>query len=156
MTKLAIIRIRGQIGLSKPVRDTFKMLRLYKKNNCVIVEASPTYFGMIQRLKDFITWGEIDQETVKLLIKERARLPGNKKLTEDYLKEKLRTDLDTFVKEFLESKKSLRDIPGLKTFFRLKPPTKGFERKGTKLPFAQGGALGYRKEKINELIKRMI
>lgn len=40
--------------------------------------------------------------------------------------------------------------------FRLSPPKKGFERKGIKKPFSKGGALGNRKNKINELIKRML
>ena len=43
-----------------------------------------------------------------------------------------------------------------KKFFRLHPPRKGFERKGIKIPFKLGGALGYRGEKINDLIKRML
>ncbi len=43
-----------------------------------------------------------------------------------------------------------------KPFFRLKPPVKGFERKGVKHPFSKNGAHGYRAEKINELISRMI
>jgi large subunit ribosomal protein L30 len=33
---------------------------------------------------------------------------------------------------------------------------KGFERGGIKKPFSMGGSLGYRKNKINELIRRMI
>lgn len=37
----------------------------------------------------------------------------------------------------------------------LHPPRGGFERKGIKIPFKVGGALGYRGEKINNLIKRM-
>lgn len=37
----------------------------------------------------------------------------------------------------------------------LQPPRKGYGRKGVKIPFAKGGALGYRGEKINDLIKRM-
>jgi large subunit ribosomal protein L30 len=39
---------------------------------------------------------------------------------------------------------------------RLAPPRKGFERKGIKVPFTSGGALGDRKEAINDLVKRMI
>jgi len=41
-------------------------------------------------------------------------------------------------------------------FFALHPPKGGFEKKGTKMPFKLGGAYGYRKEKINDLIKRML
>ena len=59
-------------------------------------------------------------------------------------------------KEFMEFKKELKDIPGLKQFFKLSPPVKGFERMGIKKPFSLGGSLGYRKEKINELLARMM
>ena len=40
--------------------------------------------------------------------------------------------------------------------FYLNPPRKGFERKGIKVSFKAGGALGYRGEKINDLIQRML
>ena len=39
---------------------------------------------------------------------------------------------------------------------RLNSPRGGFERKGIKLPFLKGGALGDRKEKIKELILKMV
>ncbi|PIN80121.1 50S ribosomal protein L30 [Candidatus Woesearchaeota archaeon CG10_big_fil_rev_8_21_14_0_10_30_7] len=39
---------------------------------------------------------------------------------------------------------------------RLAPPRKGYGRKGVKIPFTQKGAYGDRKEKINDLIERMI
>ena len=40
--------------------------------------------------------------------------------------------------------------------FRLNSPRKGYGRKGIKVSFNEGGALGYRGNKINDLIKRMI
>ena len=40
--------------------------------------------------------------------------------------------------------------------FRLNPPRKGYGRKGVKLPFSKGGALGNRKEKITDLLARMM
>ena len=64
--------------------------------------------------------------------------------------------MDAFVKDFMAGKIELKNVPGLKPFFRLNPPVKGFDRKGIKVPFSLGGALGYRKEKINDLIKRMV
>jgi large subunit ribosomal protein L30 len=45
---------------------------------------------------------------------------------------------------------------GKEHYFNLNPPRKGYGRKGIKLPFAKGGASGYRGDKINELIGRMI
>lgn len=125
--KLAVIRIRGLNRLKVKVDDTMKMLHLFKKNYCTIVPATDSIVGMIKKSKDYVTWGEIDAETEK------------------ELKEK---------KQETTKDKEGNDIP--KKFFRLNPPIGGFERKGTKIPFSKGGALGYRADKINKLIKKMI
>ena len=153
---IAIIRIRGRTGVNRKVNDTLDMMRLYKQNGCVIVPNNPQFLGMIQRAKDYITWGEIDKETFTLLFTKRGRVAGNKELTEDYLKQHLKMDTKAFIEAFFDFQKKLKDIPGLKPYFRLSPPSKGFERGGIKSPFSMGGSLGYRKDKINELIRRMI
>ena len=154
--RIAIIRIRGDHDIKRQVNDTLKMLRLYKKNNLSIVSNTTSNVGMIKKIKDYVTWGEIDQETFKAVLEKRARIAGDKKLSEDYLKEKLNSGFDNFASDFINFKKELKDISGLKQFFRLNPPIKGFERKGIKVPYSLGGVLGYRREKINELIKRML
>ena len=156
MNKIAIVRIRGDLNVRRDNKDTLKMLKLFNKNYCVVVDNNPNYIGMIMKIKDYITWGELNKDTFELLLKNRGRLAGNKKLTEEYLKEKTKCSTEEFAKEFFENKKSFKDVPGLKRFFRLMPPLKGFERGGIKKPFSMGGALGYRKDNINDLIKRMI
>jgi len=132
------------------------MLRLNNKNHCVIINNSPNMIGMLRKVKDYVTWGELNEKTLKELLLKRGKIFGKKNLTEDYMKEKTRLSADEFVKDFFNFKKSLKDVIGLRLFFRLKPPVKGFERKGVKVPFSMGGALGYRKEKINDLIIRML
>lgn len=154
--RIAIIRICGKSGIKKPIQDTLHMLRLYKKYTCVVIPNSDAYRGMIQKISDYVTWGEIDQPTLKILLEKRGRLPGKTPLTEQYLKEKANSTIEQFSKEVFEFKKELDSVPGLKLFFKLTPPRFGFERKGTKKPYSLGGVLGYRKDKINELIKRMI
>ena len=156
MKRIAVIQVRGGINMKKKVKDTLNLLRLYKKNSCSIISDNPSYIGMLDLIKDFITWGELNKETCALLLKERGRLPGNTKLSEEYIKKSTNLSIDQFADEFINNKKELKDVPGLKSFFRLKPPVHGFEKKGIKNPFSMGGALGYRKEKINELIKRMV
>lgn len=153
---IAIIRIHGKIGVRKKLRETFSRLRLYKKYHCVIVPNSKPFLGMIKNLKDFITWGEIDKETLKLLLEKRGKLPQKQSLTEEYVKEKLNFSIEQFSNNVFDFKKKLIDLPGLKSFFKLSPPKGGFERKGTKQPYSMGGVLGYRKEKINDLIKKML
>lgn len=155
-SRIAVIRIRGDHDIKKTIKDTLKMLRLYKKNSLSIIQGTNSNLGMLKKAKDYITWGEIDQDTFKSLLEKRAKIVGNKKLSEDYLKEKLNLNFDSFVLDFMNFKKELKDIPGIKPYFRLNPPLKGFERKGIKTPYSLGGVLGYRSQKINELIKKMI
>ncbi len=156
MNRIAIVRVRGSAEQKAAVNDTFKLLRLYRKNHCVVIPNTPAYIGMLRRVKDHSTWGEISEKTFKELLLKRGKLPGSNKLTEEYIKGKTKASVDEFIKEFFAGKKELRDIPGLKQYFKLSPPRHGFERKGIKAPFSLGGALGYRKDKINELVMRMI
>ncbi len=156
MTKVAIIRIAGQQGLVRKVKNTFKLLNLHKKNTCAVLDSTDDVKGMIKVIKDHSTWGEIDKETLSLLIEKRGRLPGNILVEESYLKEKVKKNFDELSSELIDGKIKIKDIPGLKPFFRLNPPTKGYAPKGTKKPFSLGGALGYRKDKINDLIQRML
>ena len=138
--RLAVIRVRGQTGIKKDIKDTLKMLCLYRSNYCVVVDDS--LLGMIKKAKDYVTWGEIDDETYNLLVEKRGeeykgRLTDSKK----------KINYKKFI--IVNNKK-------YKKYFRLSPPRGGFERKGIKTPFTKSGALGYRKEKINELIKKMV
>ncbi len=154
--RIAVIRIKGKPGMKKEIRSTFEKLRLYNKNTCVIIPNTPSYIGMLDKIKHASTWGELDEKTCAELFAKRAKLPGNKKLTDEYMKEKLKTDIKTFAKDFMTFKKEINEVPGMKNFFKLQPPRQGFERKGIKTPFSQGGVLGYRKEKINDIILRML
>jgi len=156
MKRIAIIQVRGAIGMKRNVKETLKLLRLFKKNCCAIVSTTDNVVGMLKVIKDYVTWGEIDKETFKVLLEKRGRLPGNKPLTEPYLKEKMKMNFDQFSDDFMNLKKNLGDVPGLKRFFRLKLPISGYGREGIKTPYSLGGALGYRKENINDLIRRML
>ena len=142
MNKIAVIRIRGGINVKTGIMRTFEVLRLYKKNCCVVVDSSPESIGMIKKAKDYVTWGEIDEETFKLLAEKRGEIyKGREKDSHG------RIEYKKFI--VIDNKK-------YKKFFRLQPPKGGFERKGIKIPFSIGGALGYRGDKINVLIKKMI
>jgi len=156
MDKIAVIRIRGKLGITKDIADTLNMLHLFNKYYCAIVENKPDYIGMIKKIMDYVTWGEINKEVLKLLLEKRGRLPRKKHLTKEYLEKNTKMDFNEFAESIINSKILLKQVKGLKPFFRLKPPEGGFERKGIKKPFSIGGALGYRKENINQLIKKMI
>ncbi len=122
-SKVAVILIRGLIGIRHDIKETLFMLRLRKKHTCVVLDNNPTTKGMFRKIKDYVTFGEVSDETVKEL----------------------------------ESVRGKKDVNGnLKPFFELAPPKGGFERKGTKKPFTVGGVLGYRGEKMNDLVRKML
>ncbi len=70
-TMLAIIRIKTSPIISMKVEDTLDFLRLHKKFYCVLWKSSPQILGMIDKVQSYITWGEIDAETLKLLKEKR-------------------------------------------------------------------------------------
>ncbi len=150
----AVIRVRGRTGVRWDIADTLKMLNLTRINHCVLVPDTPAYRGMLQKVKDYVTWGEINEETLLKLIKLKGRLYGDKPITDKYVKDTMGYgNLEELVKAMIEGKVLYKDIPHVKPVFRLHPPLKGWEK--TKRHFTEGGALGYRGEKINELIERM-
>jgi large subunit ribosomal protein L30 len=69
---IAVIRIHGQVGLNKNVKETLNRLRLRKKYSCIVIEKpEKEQIGMVERVRDFVAYGEIDEETYKKLIKAR-------------------------------------------------------------------------------------
>ena|SRR3989344_8968102 len=139
--KIGVIRIRGSIRVRKRIKDTLNMLRLYNKNYCVVVENKPSIMGMIKKIKDYTTYGEIDEDTLKLLFEKRG---------EEFKEKTWKEDNKKYSKFIVYNNKKY------KKHFRLNMPRKGYGRKGTKKSFSEGGALGYRGKKINDLIRRMV
>ena len=150
---IAAIRVRGRTGLKRDIEDTMKMLRLNRINHAVILDENSSYQGMLQKAKDYITWGEIHEDTLVKVITKRGKVTGNAPVTDEYLKEN--TDYSSIeefsgaviVGEKLES-------AGVKPIFRLHPPRKGY--KNIKKAYNEGGSLGYRGENIENLINKMI
>jgi len=141
-TLICAIRVRGQTGIRKDVKDTLNMLRLYRSNYCVVLESKPEIIGMLKKCKDYITWGEIDNETYNAVVSKRG---------EEYKGRVTDSKNKITYRKFIviEDKR-------YKPYFRLSPPKKGFGRKGVKGTFKQHGALGYRGDKIKDLVVRML
>ena len=86
---LAVIRIRGRTGIRRPMEDTLIKLRLTRINHMVLLPEENVYKGMLQRAKDYVTWGEVTKDVLVEALRERALLRGRKKPSEEDLKEKL-------------------------------------------------------------------
>lgn len=116
---IAIIRIKGQVKIRKVVAETLNRMGLKTKYSCLIIDKpNEVELGMLDKVKDFVAFGELNAETHKKLIEARGKFSKSK------------------------------------THFRLHPPRKGIE---SKKHFGVGkGVLGDNKEKINDLIERML
>ncbi|MEK6925687.1 MAG: 50S ribosomal protein L30 [Nanoarchaeota archaeon] len=138
---IAIIRISGRVNLKTKIEETLDRLRLRRKYSCVVIKSTKETQGMLNLVRDFVAYGEISEEIFEKLIQQRGQLINknkkidSKKVIEDLGKDKKYEELN------------------LKPFFRLHPPRKGIK---SKKHFNVGGVLGNNREKINELIERML
>ncbi|MHA1144702.1 MAG: 50S ribosomal protein L30 [Candidatus Helarchaeota archaeon] len=154
--RLAIIRIRGNVGVRRSIRDTLQMFRLFRVNHAVIIDNRKSYMGMLKKTKDYITWGKINRESLIELLRKRGKLIGNVDLTDEYVQKFTRfKSIEEFADALMNFEVELKDLPHLKPVFRLRPPKNGFKKK-KKRPYHDKGELGNRDEEINELLMRMV
>jgi large subunit ribosomal protein L30 len=137
---ICIIRISGKVKVDRDIKETMDRLRLGKKYACVVINPNKEQIGMIKKLKDFIAFGNIKNDTFEKLINARGQKIDKKK----------RIDSKSII-ENLEKGKKYEEL-NLKPFFRLHPPRGGID---SKVHFPKG-VLGNHGEKINELVGRML
>lgn len=152
---IAAVRVRGTVSGSREARATLELLHLTRNNYAVLVNNDPTFHGMLKAAQNFITWGEISKENVTLLLSKRGRLAGDKKLGEENLRKTGYKSVEDLAEAVFTCRVDYWKLPNIRPVFRLHPPTKGFKGK-TKKSCGAGGELGYRGDKINDLVKRMV
>ncbi|PTD94298.1 50S ribosomal protein L30 [archaeon SCG-AAA382B04] len=145
----AAIRVRGTVGIKQEIKDTLKLLNLNRPNHCNLIEQTSDNKGMLQKARNYITWGEINQEGLKHLLK-RTNFKNNS--LEQILEQKNLDSVEKLSSKILSGEIDYSEL-NPKQVIRLHPPRKGY--KNTKRSYKEGGSLGYRGEEINQLIYRM-
>lgn len=152
-----VVRARSNVKVEHSIRETMDYLNLTRVNHAVIIPENAQYKGMLQKAKDYITWGNADVGLVEKMITERGRLMGDKPITDEYVNEN--TDFAS-IKEFaaaiVAGDATVKDLPEMKRVFRLHPPVGPKGWGGLKRSFVAGGALGARGDEISALVERMI
>jgi large subunit ribosomal protein L30 len=129
---ICIIRIAGDVKIREHSRETLRRLGLTRKYSCIVLQ-KPTEveLGMLKDVKDSVAFGELTPETYKELVDKRGYKPKKKNSQPN-----------------TNFKKDMREV------FRLHPPRGGID---SKIHFGmKKGVLGNNKEKINELVRRML
>ena len=150
----AVVLVRGLVNVRSEIKDAIRRLRLTRVNHAVVVPETPQIRGMLNLAQGYITWGEIDRDTLDALLRKRGRFQGDVPVTPEEIENRTGMKWDEFLDTVLKGEIKLSDV-GIKPF-RLHPPRKGYGRGGVKQSFKVGGALGYRGEAINELLRRMM
>ncbi len=152
MTLFLAIRLRGSMGVHPELLDTLNRLNMPTKHSAVLLKDNPSVKGMLIKATDYITWGEITEDSLEALIMKRGRMEGDERRTEETLK---RENLGS-PKDLAKAVITEGSLPScIKKTFRLTPPSGGF-KKSIKRHVRSGGELGYRGQGINDLLERMI
>lgn len=153
---LAVVRIRGTLRVKPDIKETLMLLSLNRVNHCVVIPETPEFKGMLQKVKDYVTWGEVDKDTLAEMIRQRGRIDGGSPITDEFIKSRSSfKNADELAGAVIENGFKYKDLEGAKPLFRLSPPNKG-GYEGIKRHFTVGGALGYRGKEINKLLMKMI
>lgn len=148
---IAIIRLRGPSGISYDHEYTLKLLNLKRSNHAILLSFSKNLAGMLRKIDGFITWGEINEEILLKLLSKRSNL------TLEMIEKAGYKSLEELARSLYKGEINISKLKkiGFKPIFRLHPPSKGF-KKSIKRKFKSNGEAGYRGEKINDLLNRMI
>lgn len=153
----AVVRVRGSEQAGGRVDRTLNQLRLNKINHLVFVKSDATSIGMLEKVKDYVTWGEASAEIIaKVLIKKGEPVGKRKKLNDEFIKENNEKfkSIISFAKAIQSDEARLGTIKNLQPVIRLHPPRGGYEN--VKKSYKMGGSLGYRGKDIDALLERMI
>lgn len=155
MPAIVVVRVRGHAKIQYTAVETMKMMKLNRPNHCVVLPQTPTTQGMLQVVKDYVTWGEVNHELIARLLHQRGEVLGGARLTDAYMKDNSKfPSILSLAKAIEKGEAKVTDVNGLKPVIRLPPPRKGYE--STRRTFSDRGAIGYRGAAIEKLVDRML
>ena len=149
-----VVRIKGQADVPHWATTTMSLLRLDKKYRATILQAKDNTLGMLNKVKHYVSWIELDASLAKDLLDKKGRKSGYQKISPEDLKELGFNSTDELAAALADGKANLSKLKPLKPWFALSPPRHGFKR-STKRLYGQKGVLGLNKE-LDTIVRRMI
>ncbi|OAK97920.1 60S ribosomal protein L7 [Phaeosphaeriaceae sp. SRC1lsM3a] len=161
--KLAfVVRIKGINKIDPKKRKTLQLLRLLQINNGVFIKLTKATLEMLKIVEPFVAYGYPNQKSVRELIYKRGygkvdkqRLPlTDNEIIEENLGKYGMICMEDLIHEIFTVGPNFKQASNFLWPFKLNSPTGGFHKRKFK-HFIEGGDLGNREDKINELIKQM-
>lgn len=161
--KLAfVVRIKGINKIDPKKRKTLQLLRLLQINNGVFIKLTKATMEMLKIVEPFVAYGYPNQKSVRELIykrgygkvdKQRVPLTDNEIIEENLGKYGM-ICMEDLIHEICTVGPNFKAASNFLWPFKLNSPTGGFRKRKFK-HYIEGGDLGNREEKINELIRQM-
>jgi len=157
-----VVRIKGINKIDPKKRKTLQLLRLLQINNGVFIRLTKATTEMLKIVEPFVAYGYPNQKSVRELIYKRGygkvdkqRLPlTDNEIIEENLGKYGMICMEDLIHEIYTVGPNFKQASNFLWPFKLNSPTGGFHKRKFK-HFIEGGDLGNREEKINELIKQM-
>ncbi|EMD88986.1 hypothetical protein COCC4DRAFT_196639 [Bipolaris maydis ATCC 48331] len=161
--KLAfVVRIKGINKIDPKKRKTLQLLRLLQINNGVFIKLTKATMEMLKIVEPFVAYGYPNQKSVRELIYKRGygkvdkqRIPlTDNEIIEENLGKYGMICMEDLIHEICTVGPNFKAASNFLWPFKLNSPTGGFRKRKFK-HYIEGGDLGNREEKINELIRQM-
>jgi len=157
-----VVRIKGINKIDPKKRKTLQLLRLLQINNGVFVKLTKATMEMLKIVEPFVAYGYPNQKSVRELIYKRGygkvdkqRLPlTDNEIIEENLGKYGMICMEDLIHEICTVGPNFKAASNFLWPFKLNSPTGGFRKRKFK-HFIEGGDLGNREDKINELIRQM-
>ena len=149
-----VVRIKGQADVPHWAVYTMGLLKLEKKYRATILPAKYNTLGMLDKIKHYVAWAELDADLAKELLDKKARKSGYKKITSEDLTKLGFASTADLAAALSDGKAVLSKLKPLKPWFALAPPRHGFKR-STKRLYGQKGVLG-RNDELGVLVRSMM
>ena len=147
-----VVRVRGDADTPSDVDDTLDMLNLGQVNAFTVVPEDDTYTGMVQKVNDYVGYGQPDAATVAVLLENRGETVEGGEVDDAFASDRGYDGVAELAEAVVEGETTLRE-EGVDPTVRLHPPRKGHD--GIKQSYKQGGVLGNHGDDIDELLRRM-
>ncbi|MEM0336824.1 MAG: uL30 family ribosomal protein [Candidatus Caldarchaeum sp.] len=136
MAVVAVIRIKGHVGIRPDIKKTLESLKLDKAFKAALFNESDVLYGMLKKAQRYLTWGTPNKQTILTLLK-KAGVGGE--------------DVETLAEKLAKGEEKL----STPVYVSLHPPSQGFKNT-VKRSYRYKGEYGDRGEAINDLIRRMV
>ncbi|MDC8453505.1 MAG: uL30 family ribosomal protein, partial [Candidatus Nitrosotalea sp.] len=109
-----IVRMKGTVNVPYWADTTMDLLHLDKRFRATIIPEKDNTKGMLDKIKHYVSWQEIDVSTAKELLEKKARKGGYQKITTEDVTKLGFKSTDELAKSLAEGTATLSKLKPLK------------------------------------------